>query len=629
MHPNDCFLYRKEYANAIVCPECGESRWKYGKDANKKKKISAKIKWYFPPIPRFQRMFRSVECAKNLTWHANEREIDDKLRHPTDSLAWKLVNTMWPSFSSEPRNLRSTLSADGINPYSDMSSKNSCWPVVMVIYNLTPWLCMKRKFMMLSILISGPKQPGDDIGIYLEPLIDDLKLLWESGVECCDAYIEELFNLRTVLLWTINDFPAYGNLSGCSVKGYKAYPIYEDNTSSIRLKYGKKKWHTLDIENFYHIIILFIVKRNRLMVSDNLEVFLNLCLGGTLLDISGKTKGGLNARRDLADLKIRLELTPINGEKIFFIPPACYTLTKKEKRFLLKSLSEMKVLRGYSSNVMNLVSIEDSKNGLKSHDCHKLQEDIIITLCLLEKYFPPSFFTIMVHLTVHLVREVKLCGPIYLRWMYPFERFMKVEMELATGDVEVSDNLRWIAHGPHPVVTTYSSYAINGCHYHTKSHDKNKTVQNNGVSLVAKTMQVCSSKDKNPIIGEMSFYGVIEEIWELNYNSLKVAIFKCDWVENSGGIKTDELGFVLVDLSRVGHKNDSFIFATQAKRVFFVEDPSDSRWSIVLTPPQRDFEDQYNDDELGDTVLNCQGMPKATIDIESRLDLDENTPTYV
>ncbi|KAL0546157.1 hypothetical protein IC582_016063 [Cucumis melo] len=142
-------------------------------------------------------------------------------------------------------------------------------------------------------------------------------------------------------------------------------------------------------------------------------------------------------------------------------------------------------------------------------------------------------------------------------------------------------------------------------------------------------MQVCSSKDKNPIIGEMSFYGVIEEIWELNYNSFKVAIFKCDWVENSGGIKTDDLGFVLVDLSRVGHKNDSFIFATQAKQVFFVEDPSDSRWSIVLTPPQRDFADQYNDDELGDTVLNCQGMPKTTIDIESRLDLDENTPTYI
>ena len=142
-----------------------------------------------------------------------------------------------------------------------------------------------------------------------------------------------------------------------------------------------------------------------------------------------------------------------------------------------------------------------------------------------------------------------------------------------------------------------------------------KVVHNSGVSLVANAIQVRSSKDKNSIIGEMSFYGVIEEIWELNYNTFKVAIFKCDWVENSGGIKTDELGFVLVDLNRIGHKHDSFILATQAWQMFFVEDPSDSWWSIVLTPPQRDFEDQYNDDELGDTILNCQGMPKATLDI--------------
>ena len=48
------------------------------------------------------------------------------------------------------------------------------------------------------------------------------------------------------------------------------------------------------------------------------------------------------------------------------------------------------------------------------------------TLCLMEKNYPPSFFDIMVHLTVHLVREVQLCGPVYLRWMYHFERFMKI-----------------------------------------------------------------------------------------------------------------------------------------------------------------------------------------------------------
>ena len=56
----------------------------------------------------------------------------------------------------------------------------------------------------------------------------------------------------------------------------------------------------------------------------------------------------------------------------------------------------------------------------------KLQNDLVVTLCLLEKYFSSSFFDIMLHLTVHLVREVRICGPVYLRWMYPFERFMKV-----------------------------------------------------------------------------------------------------------------------------------------------------------------------------------------------------------
>ena len=45
---------------------------------------------------------------------------------------------------------------------------------------------------------------------------------------------------------------------------------------------------------------------------------------------------------------------------------------------------------------------------------------------MLEKYFLPAFFDIMIHLPVHLVREVKLCGPVYLRWIYPFERQMKI-----------------------------------------------------------------------------------------------------------------------------------------------------------------------------------------------------------
>ncbi|KAA0066216.1 transposase [Cucumis melo var. makuwa] len=355
---------KKEFANATECPECGQSRWKNVKDRNeKRKKIPSKVIWYFPPIPRFKRLFRSIECAENLTWHASERIEDGKLRHPADSPAWKLVDFKWPNFGSEPRNLRLALSADGVNPH------------------------------------------------------------------------------------------------------------------------------------------------------------------GTLLDILGKSKDRLNARRDLVDLKLRPELAPISSEKKIFIP--------------------------------------------------------------------------------------------------------HVSTKLEVGNSGVSDNLRWIAHGPHPFVITYSGYAINGCRYHTKSSEKDRSVQNSGVSLVAKTMQVSSSKDKNPVIGDMSFYGVIQEIWDLNYNTLNVSVFKCDWVQNSGGVQIDELGYTLVDLNRVGHNSDSFILASQAKQVFYVEDLSDVRWSVVLTPPQRDFEDRYNDDELGDTILRCEGIPNDMPDVYLNNDLDENVSTYV
>ncbi|WJX68174.1 hypothetical protein P8452_52570 [Trifolium repens] len=52
----------------------------------------------------------------------------------------------------------------------------------------------------------------------------------------------------------------------------------------------------------------------------------------------------------------------------------------------------------------------------------KLQQRISLTLCHMEMIFPPSFFTIMVHLVIHLGEEAMLAGPVHYRWMYPVER---------------------------------------------------------------------------------------------------------------------------------------------------------------------------------------------------------------
>ena len=51
-----------------------------------------------------------------------------------------------------------------------------------------------------------------------------------------------------------------------------------------------------------------------------------------------------------------------------------------------------------------------------------LENIITVTLCELEMIFPPSFFTVMVHVVMHLASEAKVAGPVHYRWMYPIER---------------------------------------------------------------------------------------------------------------------------------------------------------------------------------------------------------------
>ncbi|XP_020871750.1 uncharacterized protein LOC110225867 [Arabidopsis lyrata subsp. lyrata] len=184
-----------------------------------------------------------------------------------------------------------------------------------------------------------------------------------------------------------------------------------------------------------------------------------------------KSKDGLNARKDLEYLGIRKDLHPRIQGKRTYLPAAPWSLSKKEKKFLCSRLVDFKGPDGYCSNIARGVSVDECKvTGLKSHDYHVLMQqllpvalkgllpkgprlaivrlcafynqlcqrvidmeqivvmeaEVVETICMFERFFPPSFFDIMVHLTVHLGREARLGGPVQFRWMYPFERYMKV-----------------------------------------------------------------------------------------------------------------------------------------------------------------------------------------------------------
>lgn len=108
-------------------------------------------------------------------------------------------------------NLRLGLATDGFNPFGRLDSRYSIWPVVLIPYNLPPWLCMNKENFILSLLIPGPHSPGNNIDVYLQSLIEELLELWETGAATYDASTGEIFQMRAIVMWTINDFPALGN----------------------------------------------------------------------------------------------------------------------------------------------------------------------------------------------------------------------------------------------------------------------------------------------------------------------------------------------------------------------------------------------------------------------------------
>lgn len=75
-------------------------------------------------------------------------------------------------------------------------------------------MCVKQSYLMLSLLIPNEKGPRNNIDLYLQPLIKELTELWEVGINTYNASTKKVFWLHATIMQTVNDFSAYGNLSG-------------------------------------------------------------------------------------------------------------------------------------------------------------------------------------------------------------------------------------------------------------------------------------------------------------------------------------------------------------------------------------------------------------------------------
>lgn len=93
--------------------------------------------------------------------------------HPCHNQAWRHFDVTVPDFASDRQNVRLGLSANGFSSFGFSAKSYSIWPVILMVYNLPPWMCMTGHFLFLALLIPSPKSLGQNIDIYLRPLVND------------------------------------------------------------------------------------------------------------------------------------------------------------------------------------------------------------------------------------------------------------------------------------------------------------------------------------------------------------------------------------------------------------------------------------------------------------------------
>ncbi|XP_028074364.1 uncharacterized protein LOC114276753 [Camellia sinensis] len=491
--------------------------------------------------------------------------------------------------------------------------------------------------------------------------------------------------------------PCPTRLSGANVLRQLG-PKHQPTNRQKRTRKGKEKEDNEGDHNWRKRSIFFELPYwEHNLIRHNLDVMhieKNVCdnVLWTILNVDGKGKDNLNARRNLQDMGIRKALHPKKGV----------------------------VNRQLCSKTLELDGLD------------RLQSQIALTLCHLERIFPPFFFDIMEHLPIHLAEEAKIAGPVQYRWMYFIERYLmtlKLYMRnrshpkgsIAEGylveecmtfcsryldDVEsklnrpirnydvsdnpgillghalgkgegfaldntswvqahryvlfntaavvpyreehrdfikrshrrlkdfdmdrrhndefprwfnshveelltiqndvLSDEIKTLALGPSKKAMRFSGYIINGTRYHTRSREWRRKTQNSGVMVKAKTCSYASTRDMNLVEGEVAYYGYVTDIIELYYSyDRRYVLFMCDWIDNNKGLKQDGFGFTLVNFNHLlytkkQNSDEPFILASQAQQVFYVNDPIEADWDVVVKMKPRDLYEVCGEQPIND-----------------------------
>ncbi|WMV18929.1 hypothetical protein MTR67_012314 [Solanum verrucosum] len=272
---NNCILYWKDDKILELFKVCGASRWKENQrngeaQSKRGKKIPCKILHYFPLKPRLQRLFMSSKTSSLMRWHHDERVDDGIMRHPVDSVAWKRLDELHPSFGIEPCNVRLGLASDGWSTKGKLA-----------------YPCGNKETISIR-LDNGQKQCYMHHRHFLP-----LNHKWKKDKDSFDGTNEQRLLPKTLSGNDILDQVGYS----------EGLTQTKDPRKKIKISYKNRgdNWNKKSI--FFDLPYW-----NTLLLRHNLDVMhieKNICdnILGTILNVKGKTKDTLNSQLDLFHMR--------------------------------------------------------------------------------------------------------------------------------------------------------------------------------------------------------------------------------------------------------------------------------------------------------------------------------------
>nr|ABA98327.2 transposon protein, putative, CACTA, En/Spm sub-class [Oryza sativa Japonica Group] len=663
--PKDCILYRgEEYENLEACHVCKALRYKIRRDDPgevdgqlAKKIIPAKVMWYFPIIPRLRRLFRNKGNARMMRWHAAERQQDGMLRHPADGSQWRNIDRKFKDFGKDARNIRFGLSTDGMNPFGEMSSGHSTWPVTMCIYNRTKpkHRSGKTVFAMVKDLkVVFRKGPGSqpiesEDGVYgkskdtLEAR-NDLKHMEQRG----DLHLEPKekgSHYLSPASYTLSKAEKE-NMFEC-LECIKVPSGYSTNIKRI-ISTKEKKFTNLKSHDCHVLMTQLLSVVIRGILLDNVRATITkLCTFMNAISQKVIDPDRLEAfQNDVVQCLVSFEL---------IFPPSFFNIMTHLLCHLVKDISilgpvylhnmfpferYMDILKKYVRNRARPVASIAEGYGTEEviEFCVKFIEDLrpigvpesrhegrlrgkgtlgrkaIMTVD--NNLFRKAHFTVLQqsslvapyieeHLALVHARNIGKSDAWIAR--HHIDTFPAWLRQHLMGNETINQQLAFLARGPSGSIATFQGYEINGYTFYTRAQDMKSTNQNSVVRIDAMGHDGTTG----------TYYGAIEDIWELDY-----------------GIMIDDSGMTTVDLNKVGYSDEHFVLSNDVTQVFYVKDmsskekkgrgPDEPKRHVVLPGKRKIVGVEDKTDEDYDQL---DGQPPFTVTIDPSILLsNEDTP---